>query len=153
MKMKKFMMMMAAVSMVLVLAGCCTGRCPGKSGKCPKQTKCTMPCAKKGKKCPFIGKWEFFVEQNGKLTALPVSPQPQLELCPKGVMRFHYAKNDKPAVLEGKWKVDNGALVISNVEQNNVQRYILQKDNSAVYTVGANDQLPQNTRVVIKKVK
>ncbi len=150
--MKKFMMVLTVVTAVLALTGCCTGSCPAANKKCPKQAKCTMPCAK-NKKCPFLGKWEFFVEQNGKLEALPVAPQPQLELCAKGVMRFHYAKNDKAAILEGRWKVDNGALVISNVEGSNVQRYILQPDKTAVYTVGANDQLPQNTRVVIKKVK
>ena len=141
--MKIFMMMfLAAVAMVL--SGCCAGKCP--------ESRCSRPCARQ-EKCPFAGKWEFFVEQNGKLIALPVSPQPQLELCPKGVMRFHYAKADKPAVMEGKWKIDGNALVISNKESSNVQRYILQPDNSAVYTVGENDKLPKNTKVVIKKVK
>ena len=150
--MKKFMMLFSLVSAMLILSGCCTGQCPAANQKCRKQQKCTMPCAK-NKKCPFLGRWEFFVEQNGKLEALPVAPQPQLELCAKGVMRFYYAKNDKITVLEGRWKVDNGALVISNTEGSNVQRYILQPDKSAVYTVGENDNLPKNSKVVIKKVK
>lgn len=155
--MKKIMMLTAVLTAVLTLTGCCTKTCPAKGESCPKQKKCDMPCARKtagkGKKCPFVGKWNFFVEQEGKLVALPLDPAPQLELCPKGVMRFHYTRDGKAAVLEGRWSVRKGALVISNVSASNVQRYILQADKSAVYTVGDNDKLPKNTKVVIKKAQ
>ena len=152
-EMKKFMMLTAVLTAVLTLAGCCTKNCPAKGESCPKQKKCDMPCAKKSKKCPFVGKWNFFVEQEGKLVALPLDPAPQLELCPKGVMRFHYTRDGKAAILEGRWCVRKGALVISNVSGSNVQSYVLQADKSAVYTVGKNDKLPENTKVVIKKAQ
>ena len=64
-EMKKFMMLTAVLTAVLTLAGCCTKTCPAKGESCPKQKKCDMPCARKiagkGKKCPFVGKWNFFV--------------------------------------------------------------------------------------------
>ena len=146
-------MLTALMTVVLTFAGCCTQKCSAKGEACPKQKKCDMPCAKKNKKCPFVGKWNFFVEQEGKLVALPLDPAPHLELCPKGVMRFHHTRDGKAAVLEGRWSVSKGALVISNVSKSNVQRYILQADGAAVYTVGDNDKLPKNTRVVIKKAQ
>ena len=155
--MKKFMMSCFVALVAVVFAGCCTGsvdcksKCAGKKA-CVKKADCKKPCAK-AKKCPFLGKWEFFVNVDGKLEPLPVSPQPQLELCAKGVMRFHYAKNDQPAVMEGKWKVADGNLVISDIAQKNVQKYILKKDGTAEFTVGKNDRMPENTKVVIRKVK
>ena len=156
--MKKFVLSFMLVLLTVVIGGCCSdamcskGQKCDKSQICTKNQKCSQPCAK-AKKCPFLGKWEFFVEMDGKLSPLPVSPQPQLELCARGLMRFHYAKNDQPAVLEGKWKVADGCLVISDAGQKNIQKYVLQKDGSAEYTVGKNDRLPENTRVVIRKIK
>ena len=111
-----------------------------------------MPCAK-AKKCPFAGKWEFFVSQNGKLTALPVDHSPKLELCKKGVVKFHYTKDGKAAVVEGKWKVADGKLVISDASGKSVQYYTIQKDGSAEFIVGRNDRLPENTRIIIRKIK
>ena len=146
--------MILSVAMgALVFAGCATVENAGTGKICPRKAKCTRTCAKAKAKCPFVGKWEFFVEQDNKLVALPVAPQPQLELCPKGVMRFHYAKEGKKAVLEGKWKVKDNVLTISNLDASNVQRYTLTSYDTAVFVVGANDRLPENTKVVISKVK
>lgn len=158
--MKSFMMSIMAALLVFAVSGCCsTGSCPNakaaeKCGEkaCPAAKKCTMPCAK-AKKCPFMGKWEFFVSQNGKLTALPVDHSPKLELCKKGVVKFHYEKDGKAAVVEGKWKVADGKLVISDASGKSNQYYTIQKDGSAEFTVGKNDRLPENTKVIIRKIK
>ena len=138
---------------VLVFAGCATVKNCGTGKTCPQKAECSRACAKARAKCPFVGKWEIFVDQNNKLVALPVDPQPQLELCPKGVMRFHYAQEGKNAVLEGKWKVKDNVLTISNLDASNVQHYTLTSNDTAVFVVGANDRLPENTKVVIRKVK
>ena len=165
--MKIFMMSIMASLLVFAVSGCCSAgscqkaeksckkACPKaeKSKKnCPNDKKCTMPCAK-AKKCPFMGKWEFFISQNGKLTALPVDHSPKLELCKKGVVKFHYEKDGKSAVVEGKWKVADGKLVISDAAGKSNQYYTIQKDGSAEYVVGKNDRLPENTKVIIRKVK
>lgn len=168
--MKSLLMSIFASVLVVTVSGCCsTGSCPKaekadkcckkvcpkaeKSKKdCPKAKKCTMPCAK-AKKCPFMGKWEFFVDQNGKLTALPIDHSPKLELCKKGVVKFHYAKDGKKAMVQGKWKVADGKLVISDASGKSVQYYTIQKDGSAEFIVGKNDRLPENTRIIIRKIK
>ena len=158
--MKSFMMSIMAALLVFAVSGCCsTVSCPkAKEAEkcckkaCPAAKKCTMPCAK-AKKCPFMGKWEFFVSQNGKLTALPVDHSPKLELCKKGVVKFHYEKDGKAAVVEGKWKVADGKLVISDASGKSNQYYTIQKDGSAEYVVGKNDRLPENTKVIIRKIK
>ena len=158
--MKSFLMSIFASVLVVAVSGCCsTGSCPKaeKADKCckkdcPKAKKCTMPCAK-AKKCPFMGKWEFFVSQDGKLTALPVDHSPVLELCKKGVVKFHYTKDGKAIVVEGKWKAADGKLVISDASGKSKQYYMIQKDGSAEFIVGKNDRLPENTRIVIRKLK
>jgi hypothetical protein len=158
--MKSFMMSIMAALLVFAVSGCCsTGSCTkAKAAEkcckkaCPVAKKCTMPCAK-AKKCPFTGKWEFFVSQNGKLTALPVDHSPKLELCKKGVVRFHYVKDGKAAVVQGKWKVADGKLVISDAAGKSNQYDTIQKDGSAEFSVGKNDRLPENTKVIIRKVK
>lgn len=168
--MKSFMMSIFAALLVVTVSGCCTGSgCPkaGENGKvckkscpkaekgkknCPNAKKCTRPCAKAAK-CPFIGEWEFFINQNGKLAPLPVGHSPKLELCKKGVVRFHYVKDGKQAVVEGKWKIADKKLVISDAAGKNNQYYTLKKDGSAEFSVGKNDRLPENTKVVIRKIK
>ena len=137
----------------LVFAGCATVEKVENDKKCAKKAACTRPCAVEKAKCPFLGKWEFFVEQDDKLVALPVSSQPVLELCKDGVMRFCYTKAGKRAVLEGRWQVEDDVLVICNNDATNVQCYILKAQDTAVYRVGANDRLPENTKVILRKVK
>ena len=156
--MKSFMMSIVASLLILTVSGCCSnGSClKNKEAEakkaCPNAKKCTKPC-KKAKKCPFTGKWEFFVSQDGKLTALPVDHSPKLELCKKGVVKFHYVKDGKETVVEGKWKVADGRLVISDASGKYTQYYTLKKDGSAEFIIGKNDRLPENTKVVIRKVK
>ena len=172
--MKKFMMSVFAAVAAVAITGCCSDSacskaekscpkaekqcpkakksCPKAEKQCPKAKKCTMTCAK-AKKCPFLGKWEFAISQNGKLSALPVDHVPTLELCKKGVMKFHYVKDGKAAVLEGKWKVAKGKLIVSDVSGKNTQAYTLNKDGSAEFTVGADDRLPADTKVIIRKKK
>ena len=163
--MKKFMMSVFAALTAVAITGCCTNaesckkacpkaekQCPKAKAACTKAEKCTMPCAK-AKKCPFTGKWEFAISQNGKLSALPVDHIPTLELCKKGVMKFHYVKDGKAVVLEGRWKAAKGKLVISDINGKNTQVYILNKDGSAEFTVGVDDRLPVETKVIIRKKK
>lgn len=154
--MKKFIMLSAVVFMTAMLAGCCCSKQECPSGKkCTKHVKCDRPCAQKKntKACPFLGKWEFFVVKGDKLEALPVSPQPYMEFCKGGILRFHYSKKDKPMVVEGRWKVENGVIVVSDKSGKRVQRYTITADGSAEFTVGKNDRLPANTKVVICRKK
>ena len=133
----------------------CKKSCPkAEKGKknCPNAKKCTRPCAKAAK-CPFVGKWEIFVSKNGQLAKLPVDHSPKLELCKKGVLRFHFVKDGKQAVVEGKWKIAGKKLVISDAAGKNNQYYTLKDDGSAEFVVGKNDRLPENTKVVIRKIK
>ena len=157
--MKSFIMGIVTALLVVTVSGCCSkGACPkGKEAEackkaCPKAEKCTMPC-KKAKKCPFTGTWEFFISRDGKLTALPVDHSPKLELCKKGAVKFHYVKEGKEVVVEGKWKVADGRLVISDASGKYTQYYTIKRDGSAEFIVGKNDRLPENTTVVIRKVK
>ena len=158
--MKSFLMSFFASVLVVAVSGCCSsGSCP-KAEKaaecskkvCPKAEKSKKNCPK-AKKCPFMGKWEFFVNQNGKLTALPLDHSPKLELCKKGVVKFHYTKDGQAVVVEGKWKVADGKLLISDASGKSVQYYTIQKDGSAEFVVGKNDRLPENTRIIIRKIK
>ena len=104
--MKKFMLLLIAVFSVAVLSGgCCSAEKCNASKKCAKTVKCDRPCAKSKKGCPFLGKWEFFVVKGDKLEALPVSPQPYMEFCKGGLLRFHFSKDGKAQVIEGRWKV------------------------------------------------
>ena len=147
--MKSLIMGIVTALLVVTVSGCCSkGSCP----EAKKAEKCTMPC-KKAKKCPFTGTWEFFISRDGKLTALPVDHSPKLELCKKGVVKFHYVKEGKEAVVDGKWKVADGRLVISDASGKYTQYYTIKKDGSAEFIVGKNDRLPENTTVVIRKVK
>ena len=152
--MKKFMLLLIAVFSVVVLSGCCCGKKCAAERKCAKSARCDRPCAKnKNKKgCPLLGKWEFFVAKGDKLEALPVSPQPYMEFCKGGKLLFHYSKDGKPQVIEGRWKVANGKITVSDMSGKNVQHYTINGD-SAELTIGKGDRLPENTKVVICRQK
>ena len=146
-------LIMSAAAVVLLGAGCAVVEPVEDVQLFPGTAQCTPVCAADKAGCPFLGKWEFLVEQNGQLVALPVENQPQMELCADGVMRFHYVKDGKSSTLEGRWQIDDGVLAIFNKDVSNIQCYVLQPDNTGVYYVGANDRLPQNTKVVIRKIR
>ena len=152
--MKKMLLSSAALLTLLIVTGCfCTKNACKSEKKCSAPPrKCALPCAK-AEKCPLLGSWEFFVDNNGKLEALPVSPQPRMELCANGVLRFHYAKNDQPLTVDGKWSVKNGKIIISDKSGKQTQSYTILKDGTAEFTVGPGDNLPANTRVIIRKIK
>ena len=151
--MKKFMLLLIAVFSVAVLSGgCCSAEKCNASKKCAKTVKCDRPCAKSKKGCPFLGKWEFFVVKGDKLEALPVSPQPYMEFCKGGLLRFHFSKDGKAQVVEGRWKVAGNKIVVSDKSGKNVQYYTITEDG-AEYTVGKGDRLPENTKVVICRKK
>lgn len=163
--MKKFIMSVFAALTAVAITGCCTNaaackkacpkaekQCPKAKAACPKAEKCTKPCAK-GKKCHWLGKWEFAVIRNGKAVALPVDHSPTLEICKKGVMKFHYVKEGKPVVVEGKWKAEPAQLTLSDISGKNTQVYTLNNDGSASFTIVENDRLPAGTKVIIRKKK
>ena len=152
--MKKFMLLLIAVFSVAALSGCCSGKKCAAESKCAKSAKCDRPCAgNKGKKaCPFLGKWEFFVVKGDKLEALPVAPQPYMEFCKGGKLLFHYSKDGKAMVVEGRWNVKNGKIAVSDKSGKKVQYYTITEDGAEL-TIGKGDRLPENTKVVICKKK
>ena len=143
--MKKFVVSIFVLAALFVVAGCC---CKADK-KCARPAGCTAPCAKVQGKCPILGTWEFFIVSGDKMNALPVSPQPVMELCKGGVLKFRYAKDNKPVVVEGRWKVADGKLVISSKDGKQTMIYTITGDGTAETVIGKNDRLPENTKVVI----
>ena len=169
--MKKFVLSIFAAFTVFALTGCCTGTaacrktdaacpkadtktCPKakKAKACPKAKKCTMPCAK-AEKCPFLGKWKFSILKDGKPVFPPSEHAPYFELCKKGVTKFHFVKDGKPVVVEGKWKVADGKLIISDAAGKRSHAYTINNDGTASIIVGKGKRLPENSKIVICKEK